>query len=82
MEPESSEINDLKRTLNKYITPHAAVFSSDRVKKMFEKYGLTPGEFMRPFGAYNGTTHYNPFPNSNNSFPGIERTYHQNKFIP
>ena len=70
MEEANVEIHELKRTLNKYITPHAAVFSSDRVKKMFEKYGLTPAEFLRPFGVYNGVTHYNPFPNSNNSIPG------------
>ncbi len=70
MEAGNHEMDFLKRILNKYFTPHTAVFSSDRVKKMFEKYGLTPGEFLRPFGRYNGTINYNPFPTNHNYMPG------------
>ena len=66
MEGSSPEINKLKRTINKFITPHAAVFSTERVKNLFVKYGLTPAEFLRPFGVYNGVTYYDPFPDTNN----------------
>jgi hypothetical protein len=70
MEQSSHEIIKLKRTISKFITPHAAVFSTDKVKKMFIKYGLTPAEFMRPFGVYNGKTYYDPFPDANSSDNG------------
>lgn len=70
MEADNSEINELKRTLNKFITPHAAVFSTDKVKQMFVKYGLTPAEFLRPFGLYNGITYYTPFPDASSSTSG------------
>jgi len=65
-----SEINEMKNTISRFITPHAAVFSSDKVKQMFEKYDLTPAEFLRPFGIYNGTTSYDPFPDSHNPTNG------------
>lgn len=64
MEAGSSEINELKRTISRFITPHAVVFSTKKVKQMFVRYGLTPAEFLRPFGVYNGVTYFNPFPDA------------------
>lgn len=61
---------ELKRTMNKYMTPHAVVFSSNKVKELFENYSLTPAEFLRPFGSYNGITNYTPFPDANNPTSG------------
>lgn len=58
---------DIKKVLRKYISPHALVFSSDKARGMFKNYGMTPAEFLRPFGMYNGATHYNPFPDPQNA---------------
>ena len=63
----------LKKVISKFITPHAAVFSSAKAKEIFVKYGITPAEFLRPFGEYGeyaGNIEYNPFPDINNSNNG------------
>lgn len=73
MEEGSYHTAQLKRIINKYITPHAAVFSSAKAKEIFVKFGITPAEFLRPFGEYGeyaGSAEYNPFPDINNSNNG------------
>lgn len=51
MESTWEEISDrLKYQLSQYFSPMAVVFSTDNFQKMIQKYGLTPAEFLRPFG--------------------------------
>lgn len=36
--------------MTQYFSPMAVVFSTDNFQKQIQKYGITPAEFLRPFG--------------------------------
>ena len=70
MEDAISHSRTLRQTLRRFIAPHGLVFSSEGVKEIFARFGLSTAQFLRPFGIHNSIIKYDPFPDNKDNTTG------------
>lgn len=51
---DSSSLNIFQDYISQIFTPSCIVHSTEEAKKILEKNFLSPAEFLRPFGNFNG----------------------------
>ena len=85
MEEAISHSRTLRQTLRRFIAPHGLVFSSEGVKEIFARFGLSTAQFLRPFGIHNSIIKYDPFPENKDNTTGKANysmfLYHSNIIV-